>query len=980
LLSGSAIGVVTVLFGFASGAMAQDRPAADPEATEVEELVVTGSRIPRPNLEQSAPVSTVSTEVIRDAGTVNLGDIIAELPSMSASDTVRGNADSGGEGAGLNFPNLRNLGAARTLTLVNGKRHVGGDAGSGAVDLSSIPSPLVERVEVVTGGASAIYGSDAVSGVVNIILRDDFEGVEFNAQYGIAENDIGEYYSFDLTVGGTFEDGRGNVTLSYLSDHTDQVTARDIPELQDFGSVINPENTGPNDGIFNVFIVPFVGSEFIDENGVLFNGFTGEAYGFDAAGNLVAQPARTATNSFAFGQLEGGYCETCFYTEDWVNIIPNTDRETLAATGRFDFTPNIRGYVDAKYVRSTLQDFFQPSFSFFEQILQPDNAFITPEIQAALGPEIAAGGVYISRFLADIGGAGRSTDLTRETFRVVTGLEGNFDTAIADFGWELSYNYGRTENEFRGAGTVIPGNYNNALDSILVGGEAVCRSTVDPTALPAGTTGEPCVAYNPFGQQNTAAALDYVSHDSVRTHQITQEVVQGVFGFDTSKFFNLPGGAIGFAGGFEVREETSANNNDPFVKTGLSENAPQPDASGGFDVTEYFIEVNVPLLADMPFFHRLSAGAAFRTADYSHIGEADAYKFDLLWAPVRDVTFRATMSEAVRAPNITEAFLPITSTFFNISDPCDKDVIGNDPDRAANCALDPDVPPQPFESSTNASIRGTIAGNPNLDPEEAETFTYGVVFQPRWVDGLAISLDYYDITIENAIASVAAQTIINNCYDTPGGLTTQFCDLFDRDPADGGNIRFLRQSVVNIARLETSGIDVNVLYSLEVPGIALFGDAANASPGRLGFSMNANWLDKFDTYADQSRPNIVNNNKGEIGNPEWSYVARVSYNQGPATLSWELRYEDEVTFYETTPAAGVNRPEARSPNKVQEIFYNDFVARYELDSSIFGSNGVELYAGVNNVFDERLPYSVGFGSGQYDILGRRFFGGLRLSF
>ena len=943
----------------------------------VDEIVVTGSRIPRPNLEQPTPVSTVSSEAIENAGTQNLGDILAELPALSANATVRGNSDSFGDSGGLNFADLRSLGASRTLTLVDGKRHVGGDAGSAAVDLNAIPAALVDRVEVITGGASAVYGSDAVTGVVNIILKDDYEGGEMTAQYGGAESGDGKTWSINGVYGRNFMSGRANLTGTLFYDHSDQVLASDIGAIKNWGSILNPNDTGPNDGIPDRLLVPNVLTDYLDENGVIYDYNTGEILSaFTRDGRPVPQQPRLGDNSFAFGQFAD--CETCAALDDYVVLVPKTDRYGTNIRGRFDLTDKVTAYVDAKYVRSEIKDFVQPSFSFDEYLIEPDNAFITPEMaDLFVGRDVSFG-----RFNEDIGV--RTNDITRETYRAVAGLKGQFETGFADIGWDLSYNYGETQNTFRGRGNTIPGNYAAAIDSVVApDGTIQCRVNVPSVQYagyeaPEGMTNETCVPFNPFGRQNDAQAIDYVSHDSIRTHTITQEVVSGLFNFDTSKFFSLPGGPLAFAGGFEYRKETSENINDPFVKSGLSETAPQPDAYGEFDVTEGFLEFNAPLLADAPFAYRLSIDGAYRYADYSTVGAAEAWKVGGVYAPVRDITFRGTYSRAVRAPNITEAFLPATAGFFSVTDPCDVDNIQQDPDRAANCAAA--GVPDGFESKTNASIEGVSSGNPDLDAEEAKSWTAGVVLQPRWIPGFAFTADYYDIEIDNAISLIGAQDIIDNCYDASGGPDENFCSLFTRG-ADG-NIDSVTTTYINAAGLTTKGWDFEATYTKNLEELSedypsLFGNLA----GRLTAQITANYLRELNFFAFADRPDEIDIEKGEVGDPEWSFQSRVSYSKGPLSLSWQGRYQDRTARFDVTPTEGVNRAESIAPGYVNSVFYHDITVRYALDN-VPGTSGLELFGGVRNLFDTELPYGLsGNGtSSAYDLYGRQFFGGVRARF
>jgi len=974
LLATSAI-VTTISLLVVGGANAQE--AGADQATTIDEIVVTGSRIPRPNLEQPTPVSTVSREAIDDAGTQNLGDILAQLPALSANATVRGNSDSFGDDGGLNFANLRNLGASRTLTLIDGKRHVGGDAGSAAVDLNSVPAALVDHVEVITGGASAVYGSDAVSGVVNIILKDDYEGGEMTAQYGGAQSGDGKNWSVNGVFGKNFLDGRLNLTGTLFYDHSDQVLASDIGAIKNWGTVLNPDDTGPNDGIPNRYLLPNVLTDYLDENGVIFDWNTSEIItAFTRDGRPVPQQPRLGDNSFAFGQFAD--CETCTSLDDYVVLVPKTDRYGANVRGRFDITDNVTAYADLKYVRSEIKDFFQPSFTFGDYFIEPDNAFITPEIASV----VAGRDITFGRFNEDIGV--RTNDITRETYRAVVGVKGKFETGLADFDWDLSYNYGETQNTFKGGGNTIPGNYEAAIDSVVApDGTIQCRVNV-PSAqyagyeAPEGMTSDTCVPFNPFGRQNTAAAIDYVSHTSIRTHTITQEVVSGLFNFDTEKFFNLPGGPLAFAGGFEYRKETSENINDPFVKSGLSETAPQPDAYGEFDVTEGFLEFNAPLLSDMPFAYRLSIDGAYRYADYSTVGGAEAWKVGGVYAPIRDITFRGTYSRAVRAPNITEAFLPTTASFFSVTDPCDVDNINLDPDRVSNCAAA--GVPAGFNSNTNASIDGTSSGNPDLNAEEAKSWTAGIVLQPRWMPGFSFTADYYDIQIDDAIAPVDAQDIIDNCYDASGGLDSNFCSLFTRG-ADG-NINFVETTYINASALNTKGWDFQVAYTKNLDELALdhptmFGGIR----GRLSANLTVNHLTELNLFAFQDRPDEIDVNKGEIGAPEWSFQSRVNYTNGPLSLSWEARYQDEVARFDVTPTPGVSGPETTYPAYVRAQMYHDFTVRYSFDNVPY-ARGLEVFGGVKNAFDNTLPYGLG-GNGAsaiYDLYGRQFFGGIRARF
>ncbi|MDZ4866889.1 MAG: TonB-dependent receptor [Alphaproteobacteria bacterium] len=987
-----ALCLAAMSFAPAQAQPATEQPPADQsnetsDSAPVEKVVVTGSRIPRPNLEQPTPVTTVTNDRIRESGTSNLGDIVAQFPALSSNGTVRANSDSFGDSGGLNFPDLRSLGTGRTLTLVNGKRHVAGDAGDQAVDFNSIPPALVERIEVVTGGASAIYGSDAVTGVINVILKDDFEGFEANVQGAWpTEGGYGLNFSANASGGFNFNDDRGNFVVSVFYDKTDPVTASDIKVLNEYGSVNNPADTGTNDGITDTFLVPRVVSEFIDENGVLipfdhflFGGPGTTMYGFSNSGVPVVQPNHGLENSIFFGVVEN--CATCFEVEDWILFIPDTERKGASVNFRYDLRPDLRFYVDAKYVTTDIADYVQPSFSFGDYVIDfTTNPFVDPALAAQIIADTGVPAALLTRFNGDVGG--RETNVTRTTKRLVAGFEGDVDlTGVADIDWEVSYNRGVTKNKIVSNNTLLPGNYEAALDAVVDPGDLLikCRKDVPALQFPGyvdpSVTSEACVPFNPFGQQNSAAAIDYVSYDgALRRHTITQDVFQAVFNFDTGEFVSLQGGPIAFAGGFEYRKESSENLNDPVIQSGITETAPQPDAFGGFNVKEAFIEFSVPLLEESALGYRLTLDAAYRYADYSHAGIARAWKAGGIYAPVKDLSFRGTYSRAVRAPNITEAFLPPTSAFFDYSDPCDDAAINDDPDRAANCAA-LGAPPG-FDAQDNIGVPISASGNPDLDPETAETWTLGAVFQPRWVKNLSLTVDYYSIEIEDAIAFIDPQAILDNCVDSSGSPDPSFCSLQTRDPATF-DVTFIESTYVNASALTTKGVDIQLAYAFDVDDV--LGDVDpffTELGGRIALTVVANYVEELRFFAFQSDPTDENIEEGEAGDPEWSFITNATYDNGPIRVTWRSRYEDQVSRF----AQGSGSAEDVFPSYVEAVWYHDFVFIYRLEQ--LTGHESEMYIGVNNAFDEELPLGLtGNGtSSAYDLLGRTVFVGARAKF
>ena len=548
------------LFGtLALPAFGQDQQAGE-EAT-IEKVEVTGSRIKRAELSTPAPIISVSREEIARFGTPDLGSILAELPAIGAGSTLIGNNNSNAN-AGLSSPDLRNLGENRTLTLVNGKRHVAGSPFSNAVDTGSIPAAMIERIEVITGGASAIYGSDAVSGVVNVILRDDYEGVEFNINGSMDTEGVGSSNNaYSALVGATTADGRGNVTFFAEVNNIAEVIEPDLQQARAFGTIVNPDNTGEEDGIADRLRVPFVGSEMINGFGVLNPFGGGPRITFTPDGSPIDQVSRQFTNSFAFGSFDQRY-DTVFFGEDYRNYVPDQETLTLASTFRYDLTDNVRFYGDVKYVDKFIEQQFQPSFRFGNVSIDvQDNAYLDDATRSRLldgGQTVAT----MARFFDDIGNRSASND--RKLWRFIGGFEGFFTLGGTDFDYDVFYTRGEVSNVRRTLNDLIPTNFVAALDSVIdpATGEAACRSQVpsaqgDNYSDPAAVNGGNCSPFNPFGfGQASAAAVDFVSGDVQREDEISQQVYGGTVSFDTAEWFELPGGAVG-----APTPQANANNN-----------------------------------------------------------------------------------------------------------------------------------------------------------------------------------------------------------------------------------------------------------------------------------------------------------------------------------------------------------------------------------------------------------------------------------
>jgi iron complex outermembrane recepter protein len=992
-----------------SAAMAQELPDEDvAEATEVEgRIVVTGSRLTRdPNATAPLPISTVTAETLAAVGNIDATATLRQIPALISSGTVADSIERGAGGVGQATLNLRQLGSGRTLVVVDGYRHVSGVAGSQTVDVSTIPNALIERVEVLTGGASAIYGADAVTGVVNYVLKQDFDGIAFDAQASVPTAGSGSGYRIEGTYGKNFAEGRGNITLSAGYTRENEVLLSQRSFTRDNGRA-NNSTTYPHPdrrfqaGDINPATMPNFAQRFSIDAGRFPLGFAipnatqfanffpgqtptaAEQALIDRAANsplfIIGRDPRFAISSgaglifrrdFDFFNADinnngindceesfigltgfgGGGCyvsnpdgsvsifrdgivssgsnqfggDGAVERTNEASLVPESERIYTQLRARFEFSPAAELFVDAKYARNNTLSRNNYNTFYDSLLIFADNPFIPPVLQADAND---AGGLRVSRDFLDLG-PGIST-AKRETYRIVAGLRGDIAPTLS---YELVGNYGRTNNSVTFGNSVRYDRLFAAIDVVTdpATGQPVCRSTLNPAAPPhpgsqffpvirpgffTFTPGDgQCRPANLFrGEQSLSQeAVDFITTPTTNRFRLDQYVVTGLLKGDTSTFLNLPGGAIQFAVGAEYRKEKSASIFNDLLLGLLPEGSPagpagtfigdisqnqsllfdaatqQFNAGGSFDVKEAFGEISVPLLADMPGFHELTIGAAGRYADYSTIGGAFTWNVNGIWAPVQDLRFRGTYSKAIRAPNIAELFSPQQGATFRPADPCDQNVQNSTPQRLQNCIAaaaalgfaDPANFIANYSDPLTARINGTSGGNPNLSEETATTWTVGAVVQPRFIRGLTLSADYYSIKIEDAIAAVTAQDIVDTCYDNVT-FPNQFCDLFTRNGPGGQTqfgFNFLRQTQINFGRIETSGIDATLNYTFSL--------------GKNNFNINlvGNWTEKLNRFFDPVDSTLVNPGLNETGAPEWSGVGSVTYNRGPLTLNYQLQY------------------------------------------------------------------------------------------
>lgn len=934
---------------------------ADDETPDT--VVVTGSRTRRASADSPSPVTIVGAEEIRATGLTEIADVINQLPSLAITQTNQTSNLLGN--AGLNALDLRGLGTERTLVLVNGRRRVPAIPGTAAVDISTIPSNLVERIEVVTGGASALYGADAVAGVANFILKEDYEGVDASFRYGGSTRGDLHSYSGDILVGSNFAEGRGNVTaFAYYQHMPGTVSGEDRPwTARGYPIYSRADASLPwtvQDGVRSIYDA--------DTAQVLLGG---TLYSFNDDGSL--RPAQIGPGGFTnaspldlgnqtnVGLLTTDGGEYGGRYDDWLLSVPS-DRFAANTTASFDIDGSHTLFASVDFSTSESISAGAPLKSFGFYTVPTDSPFITDEMRAANGGDITAPLNFAGTF-RELGRS--STEFDRQLVQFVGGAEGDFEQFSIPWNYSVYYSFGRTRQKVRQVNSTAIDRFFLGLDTTVDGGgNPVCRSTLaDP--------GDGCVPINPFAPltQQMIDYIQYTSSQSVST--MSQHVVSGFIRGDIAE---LQAGPLQFVLGGEYRSEK----NDIGAIPELNPDGPAFDPTigntqstlvGDYNVAEGFAEVSIPILKDAPLFHQLNVDGAVRVSDYSTAGFTVAYKGGGEWAPIQDIRFRATYGKAVRAPNIGELYTAGSVSGLWVNDPCNDWNLANRPDRteftAANCAV-----LAPSDTATYWLFRDIISeGNLDLDVETAKTLTAGVVLQPRFIENLAISADYYSINLENAIDELGAQAIINRCVDLPS-LDNQFCPLIQRD--GDGNLEAVSTRQLNLARFLTRGIDFEGVYRIDLPQLGMKGYG-----GRLTFNSAYGLTLNRDYTLDPSEPDTVTKFAGVFGTPKWKGVSRLTYNAGPLSVTWSARHFGRMKQNSTFTA------ENYMPLYTPHIVYNDVSASYW-----FRDNTISLYAGLNNAFDKtppRIPgaeagganFELGFQAGTYDVIGRTFFIGLR---
>lgn len=1038
---------LAVLLPFSTFAYAQDTVPPEPAAEQPGDvIVVTGSRIRRPNLESTVPVSTVGGEEFFETGQTSIGDVLNELPQLRSTFSQSNSTRFLGT-AGLNLLDLRGLGTQRTLVLVNGRRHVGSDILSNAVspDVNTFPTDLIERVDVVTGGNSAIYGSDAIAGVVNFVLKDDFEGIQMRGQGAITGyGDAGSYYA-SVLAGKNFSEGRGNIAVnleyarqsdfyayqrSNLRNNQGFVVVDTDPASAPNGSDGNPDRVFFRDIRFSTLSI---GGQlgfrsganfFLDDEGrpdptrpnpnaglcgrdAIGNPYSC-AYVFNPDGTLTPQTG-TRVGLAPNGNFIGGNGINNRERKS-LGLYPRLDRYSANLIGHFEISEAFVPFVEAKFVRTdSLGSASGPAFFQGGTIdgdrerPRLDNPFLSAQARAVITqqllleePNTVIGDdtqFSLRKNLLDLGD--REEQARRETWRIVAGVRGDFND---DWRYEVSANYGHFKEN-----TLVRGNLNLqrfalAMDSARdPSGKIVCRSQIDPTAAyifpfanddaaataRLGNDISACVPLNPFGEGNiTPEMRNYLIQDTVSHGKISQFVASAFMSGDSSQWFELPGGPIGFALGAEYRKDTAFFRADPLVADGLTfYNALPLFDPPSFVVKEAFGEIRLPILSDMAFAHELTVSAAGRVADYKgSTGTVYAYNVGVDYAPIPDLRLRGNFSRAVRAPNLADLYSEQSQNFApGFNDPCSaRNIATGSATRAANCAAD--GRPGGYDYAYVESLQILSGGNPGLKAEKSDSWTLGGVLQPRFAPGLSLSVDYFNITVNDVITAPTAQQIVDACYDA-ADLNNQFCGLFTRNrgsaagPKGEQTFRILegslQQTLLNYAKLKARGIDTELSYRTSVEGV-----------GAISTRVMYTHMLQNDEFLDPADPGRADQILLELGDPKDSFTWDVNLKSGPFSIGYQMRYIGKMVLNEYEDVFSKQGRPPENADYADRTFYPS-VLYHDIRLEMEANKNMSFYFGIDN-FTNRLPplglTGVTAGGGIYDVRGRLFYAGAKAKF
>lgn len=1017
LLRSTLLAALAVVPGSVTSAFAQQAPAGPAAEDKGDVVVVTGSRIARQDYVANSPIVTVGSEDISATGVTTIDTLLNQMPQFVPAINQTSNNPSNGGQANIS---LRGLGTNRTLILMNGRRVVPSN-NDGTVDVNLIPSQLVKSVEVVTGGASSTYGSDAIAGVVNFLLRDDFQGLEANVSYGITDEDDGETFSASLATGGSFADGNGHAMLMVSYNDRDAIYNGSRP----FSSISGASGTSPlGSTTFDATNLPTIGA--INTALGSTGGAVTDQFGFNNNGTLFDYVGRRNFVSPGGITYDGFAQPGPFFNPDFafntgalnLNVLPQK-RYNLFSAIDYDINEHANVYTNVLFTQyeSASELAASPAASTTGFRVPVSNPFIPANLRAVLASRTLnpLGSFLLNKRFTSLGA--RKSEELYDVYQITTGIKG--DTGFGDWTYDAYASYGRTDRTSIQTGNVSRSAVQQLLNA-TDGGNSLCAG-----------------GFNWFGDVPLSAACQaFIGRTAKNLVTVEQSNVE-ISG--QGGLFDLPAGEVRAAVGVSYREDTYRRIPDgsltgpittqpcvataAFAGTNLAQTAcntastaataatgnpiltgndiagfnPSAFLAGAIDVSEYFGEVLIPVVKDLPFVQEFNVTLGGRVGDYSTVGNVSTYKVDFDWTVVDSIRLRGGYQSAVRAPSIGELFAPVLLGFPSIGsptsggnpaksgDPCDvrsgyRSTAGSNLAAGSNAGVAGLCVAQGVSNAaintytyTNQQVPALSGGNANLTEESAKSYSVGAVWTPNfdnpWLENLSASIDYYHIELEDAVGTVDANVALQQCYNANGvsnptySSTNSFCQLITRDPLSG-NVINVASNNQNLAGAEVSGIDVQANWSMDV------------GPGTLDASVVGGWL---EAWTQETIPNNFIERAGFIANtgplgssvgsaqPEWKFLSTVNYRMGAFKVGARWQHIGEMTNLnnktDTVPAIG----------------YFDLLGSWDI------SDNLQLRVNVNNLFDELPPtYSPSVQANTdpstYDTLGRRYTVGLTAKF
>lgn len=928
----SSASVAAVLAVAAAGpAFAQSAP--DGEQATVEEVVVTASRISRDGFSAPTPVTTLGAEDIAKRAPSTLGEVLANIPSFRPTNTPN-TSGVNSRGGGQITADLRGLGPSRTLVLLDGRRFVPSTA-QGTVDLKLIPTLMVNQVDVVTGGASAAWGSDAVAGVVNFILKDRIDGIQGSVQYGQSEYDDNYEYRASLAGGKTFFGDALRVVAGadYLNNRGigSQYTR---PWGQDeYGLITN--SAFATNGLPNFIIAPNFHTADMTPGGLVVSGpLRGTAFGPGGA-----------PYQFQYGQVFGanmiGGTEEGLNPRLSANLGAPLEALTSMVKVNYDITPDLSAFFDASLAWSKSGGHGQQPRDQGNLVIRRDNAYLPDSVRAQM-QSLGLSTITIGRVNDDTGYIGLESQT--QTYRIVGGLKGRISDT---WKWDGYYQFGRNRYALRmGPNNRIQRNWLLAVDAVVnpANNQVVCRSTLTSPS-------NGCIPINVFGNgsaQANAFAFGTSWFDLITEQQVAAFNVQG-------DVFQLPAGPLSLATGLEWRREEANGDSDPLSQEPQASGAVgafvlgnQLPLRGQYSAKEVYAEVGVPIVRDIAGFKSLDLNGAVRRTDYSTSGAVTTWKVGFNYQPVNDLRIRGTLSRDIRAPNLAELFQAGGSVFTNVFDPV---------------------------RNTTIQIRSVSLGNLDLKPEVARTTTVGVVFQPSAIRGFSLAVDYYAIKVDDVIGTISPSTLVSGC----AAGVTEYCSsiVFNAD----GSLNYLIGQSFNLNRLKTAGYDIDAKYVTPLHVGPVEGDLSLRFLATRVTELTTTLVSgPQDTLGQLSAFNNLS------GVPEWTANTEVTFRSGPNQVNVQARYVGEGKFA-TGLTEGAGRANTINDNSIPAFIYWNVGAQRDFE---IGSSRFQVYGLINNLFNKQppmIPSGTTAGTGEtstnaafYDVIGRTYKVGFRFQY